>query len=376
MAGERQATDKDALLTAPPLPSSLPLLVADRPGPVPAAHPGLMPRKVGVLLINLGTPDGTDYWSLRRYLGQFLADPRVVEIPRLLWLPLLHGVILSLRPQRSAHAYKRIWNQAHNESPLKTITRAQAEAVAQRLADESGDTLVVGWAMRYGNPSMDKGLHDLVQAGCDRILLFPLYPQYSAATTATACDEAFRALMRMRRQPSLRTAPPYYDDPAYIEALAAHARKSLDALDWQPDRLILSFHGLPRQSLDLGDPYHCHCLKTARLLTERMGWPADRALTAFQSRFGRARWLEPYLEPLIRSLPGQGIRSVAVIAPGFASDCVETLEEVQMAIRDVFLQSGGTRFAYLPCLNDDPLHIKALSALIMRELSGWLTSEG
>lgn len=339
--------------------------------PLPAGHPPVRTPRVGVLLINLGTPEATDYWSMRRYLSEFLSDKRVVEVPQTLWQPILQGIILTFRPSKSGHAYAGIWNRERNESPLKTFTRAQADGLRAALAPAHGDRIIVEWGMRYGQPAVATGIDSLLAQGCDRILLFPLYPQYSATTTATACDQAFRHLMTMRRQPAIRTAPTYHDDPAYIDALAASVRRHLGGLDWQPDRIIASFHGLPKMYLDKGDPYHCYCLKTARLLREKLGLRADGLTYAFQSRFGRTEWLQPYLEPMIKALPGQGVQKIAILAPAFVSDCVETLEEVDQGIRQTFLTAGGTHFTYVPCLNDHPDHIKLLQRLVERELGGW-----
>lgn len=339
---------------------------------LPAGHPPVRVPKVGVLLINLGTPEATDYWSMRRYLSEFLSDRRVVEIPQIVWQPLLQGIILTFRPRKSGHAYAGIWNRERDESPLKTFTRAQADGLRSALEATYGDRLVVEWGMRYGHPSTAKGIDNLMEQGCERILLFPLYPQYSATTTATACDQAFRHLMTLRRQPAIRTVPTYHDDPAYIDALAAGVQRHLDGLSWTPDRIIASFHGLPKMYLEKGDPYHCYCLKTARLLRERLGVGTDRLTHAFQSRFGRTEWLQPYLEPMVRDLPAQGVKKLAILAPAFVSDCVETLEEVDQGIRETFLTAGGTDFTYIPCLNAHPDHIGLLRGIVERELSGWI----
>ena len=343
----------------------------------PAGHPSATDPKVahgrlGVLLINLGTPDGTDYRSMRRYLGEFLSDRRVVELTPWLWQPILQGIVLTTRPRASGRNYARIWNRERNESPLRTITRAQAEALAGRFAAESD--VVVDWAMRYGTPSIAERLQALADRGCRRILLAPLYPQYSAATTATACDQAFRHLMTMRWQPAVRTLPPYHDAPAYIEALAASVRDGLAALDWEPEVLLASFHGLPKENLEKGDPYHCQCQKTARLLREALGWPERRLRIVFQSRFGPKEWLQPYADETAAALGGEGVKRLAVISPGFAADCVETLEELDIGLRETFLEAGGEHFAYLPCLNDTPASIGLLEDLTRRELAGWLPS--
>ncbi|HEU4959040.1 MAG TPA: ferrochelatase [Sphingomonas sp.] len=328
----------------------------------PADHPPVAPRRIGVLLINLGTPDRPEPKAVRRYLAEFLSDRRVIEIPPALWQPILRGVVLRTRPKRSAHAYAQVWSAAG--SPLAAITAAQAAA----LNGAFGPGVIVDWAMRYGRPAIAERLAPLTAAGCDRILLAPLYPQYCAATTATANDKAFAALAAMRRQPAVRTLPPYYDDPAYIDALKASVEAGLAALDFEPQAIVASFHGMPQRTLELGDPYYCHCQKTARLLGEALG----RALTiAFQSRFGRAKWLEPATDATLAALPGKGVRRVAVVAPGFSADCLETLEELAIRGRETFLAAGGSDFAYLPCLNDGAAGIAMLRALLSRELEGW-----
>ena len=328
----------------------------------PADHPQVPPRRIGVLLINLGTPDSPEPKAVRRYLAEFLSDRRVIELPPALWQPILRGVVLPTRPKRSAHAYAQVWSEAG--SPLAAITAAQAAA----LADAFGPGVTVDWAMRYGRPAIGERLDSLTAAGCDRILLAPLYPQYCAATTATANDKAFAALATMRWQPSVRTLPPYYDDPAYIDALKASVEAGLAALDFEPQAIVASFHGMPQRTLELGDPYHCHCQKTARLLGEALG----RELTiAFQSRFGRAKWLEPATDATLAALPGKGVERVAVVAPGFAADCLETLEELAIRGREAFLAAGGTDFAYLPCLNASPVGITMLRMILSRELAGW-----
>ncbi len=329
----------------------------------PPDHPQIPRARIGVLLINLGTPDAPDPRSVRRYLAEFLSDPRVVEIPRLLWQPILRGAVLTTRPKKSAHAYAQVWRE--DGSPLAAITRAQARA----LADAFGPDVTVDYAMRYGNPAIGDRLQTLKDAGCERILLAPLYPQYSGATTATANDKAFLKLASMRWQPAIRTLPPYYDDPHYIAALATLIETEVAALDFAPETLIASFHGMPERTLRLGDPYHCHCQKTARLLGEALGRPMT---TTFQSRFGRAKWLEPATDTVLAALPAQGITRVAIAAPGFSADCLETLEELAIRGRETFLAAGGTHFAYLPCLNDTPPSIEMLRSLIARELAGWV----
>lgn len=340
--------------------------------PIPAAHPPVAQRRIGVLLLNLGTPEATDYWSMRRYLKEFLSDPRVIEVPKAVWWPVLNGIILTFRPSKSGHAYKSIWNEERNESPLKTITRAQADGIAEAMRARHGDGVVVEWAMRYGEPATGPAIQKLKAQGCDRILLFPLYPQYSATTTATANDQAFRQLMKMRWQPAVRTAPTYHDDPGYIDALAKSVKRHLGTLDYTPDVILASFHGLPKMYLDRGDPYHCFCVKTARLLREKLGLPEGKLRHSFQSRFGKAEWLKPYTDKTVEELAYQGNKKIVVIAPGFAADCVETLEEVQGEIKDAFMAAGGERFSYIPCLNDHPDHIQFLTGMIERELGGWV----
>ena len=330
---------------------------------IPAGHPAIPPRKIGVLLTNLGTPDAPDPKSVKRYLGEFLSDRRVVEIPAIAWQPILRGIILNTRPKKSAHASGLVWSD--EGSPLAAITRRQAQA----LTDAFGEGVIVDYAMRYGNPAIADRLAALKDAGCERILIAPLYPQYCAATTATANDKAFAALAGMRWQPAIRTLPPYHDDPAYIAALKASIESQLASLDFVPERIVASFHGMPKRTLELGDPYHCHCQKTARLLSEAL----NRALTiAFQSRFGPAKWLGPATDETLEALPAQGVRKVAVVAPGFSADCLETLEELAIRGRESFIAAGGTDFAYLPCLNDGAPGMAMLRTLLHRELQGWI----
>lgn len=341
------------------------------PGRPPEDHPPVRFGRVGVLLVNLGTPDATDYWSMRRYLKEFLSDRRVIETPRALWWPILNLIILTKRPKSSGEAYELIWNRELDESPLRTITRSQSDKLAGMLKIKD-ERIVVDWAMRYGNPPIAQAIERLSEAGCDRILLFPLYPQYSAATTATVNDKAFEALMGMRRQPAVRTVPAYHDDPVYIEALAASLRKGLAALDFEPETVIASFHGLPKDYFDKGDPYHCHCQKTGRLLREAMGWSDDRLLVTFQSRFGKAEWLQPYTDETVRRLAREGVKRLAVITPGFVADCVETLEEIAQQNREFFEEEGGERFAAIPCLNDSEEGMSVIETVVRRELSGWI----
>jgi ferrochelatase len=336
----------------------------------PADHPPVAHGKVGVLLLNLGTPDATDYWSMRRYLKEFLSDRRVIEEPRWKWWPILNFIILTVRPGPKGRDYDSIWNRERGEGPLKTITRAQAEKLAVALADTPG--VVVDWAMRYANPTTASRLEWLLSQGCDRILIVPLYPQYAAATTATACDQAFRALMDMRWQPAIRAAPAWHDDPVYIEALAASMRRHLAQLDFEPEKLIVTFHGMPEKYLHQGDPYYCQCQKTSRLLRKAFGWPEANWLTTFQSRFGNDVWLQPYTDETIKRLAREGVRRLALVAPGFTADCLETLEELDVENRHYFMENGGEKYAYLPALNDDPEGMAVIEHVVRRELQGWL----
>ena len=339
---------------------------------LPAGHPAARVGEVGVLIVNLGTPDATDYWSMRRYLKEFLSDRRVIETPRWLWWPILNLIILSRRPTAKGKDYDSIWNKELNEGPLKTITAAQGRKLQERLKlQPTARPVRVDWAMRYGKPSIASRLHALQEAGCDRILLTPLYPQYCAATTATVCDKAFDALKTMRWQPSLRVAPPYFDDPAYIGALAASTRASLAELDFEPEVLLASFHGIPQSYFDQGDPYYCHCAKTTRLLQKALGLAPDRLRMTFQSRFGRAAWLQPYTAETVQSLARDGIKRLAVLTPGFAADCLETLEEIGVENAEYFHEAGGEKFAALPCLNDSDEGMGVLEAVARRELAGW-----
>ncbi|MFO7307356.1 MAG: ferrochelatase [Pseudomonadota bacterium] len=348
---------------------------ASRAVRLPADHQPVAVGRIGVLLLNLGTPDATDYWSMRRYLKEFLSDRRVIETPRILWWPLLNGVILTTRPARKGRDYETIWNRERNESPLKTITRSQAEKLAQRLASLPGGEegrIVVDWAMRYGNPSIKERLEALQRAGCDRILLVPLYPQYAAATTATACDKAFEALMRMRWQPTIRVSPPYHDDPVYIGAVVDSLKAELAKLAFEPEIIIASFHGVPKDYHLKGDPYHCQCQKTVRLMREALGLPPERLLLTFQSRFGRAEWLQPYTDMTVKGLAEKGVKRLAVITPGFSADCLETLEEIAGENAEIFREHGGEHFAAIPCLNDSPEGMRVIEHIVRRELQGWI----
>ncbi len=330
---------------------------------VPANHPAIKKPKIGVLVVNLGTPEAPTTSAVRRYLKQFLSDRRVVEIPPLLWQPILRSVILNVRPRKSAANYAKVWMP--NGSPLAVYTKAQAEALQARL----GENVDVRYAMRYGEPAIHRQLAAMKADGCDRIVIAPLYPQYSGATTATVVDEAFRALSAMRWQPALRTLPAYHDDPAYIAALATSLGTELAKLDFEPDAIVASFHGMPERTLHLGDPYHCQCQKTARLLSESIG---KKLTIAFQSRFGRAKWLEPSTEETIKRLAAEGKKKIAIFAPGFSADCLETLEELAIQGEEQFVEAGGERYAYLPCLNDSAPGMDMLETLVRRELSGWL----
>ncbi len=333
-----------------------------------------LPKPIGVLLVNLGTPEAPDASSVRRYLAQFLSDPRVVEVPRFIWLPLLHVVILNTRPAKSAKGYRHIWNRETDESPLKAFTRLQAEKLGATA--ESGalgsSAVKVDYAMRYGEPALAAGIERLMAKGCERILILPLYPQYAASTTATAFDAAARILGKMRRQPTLRFAAPYFDDPAYIEALAQGLREHLKTLDFEPEVVLASFHGLPQFQIDKGDPYKAQCEATTRLLREATGMDESQLRLSFQSRFGRAKWIEPYTADTVVALAKEGVKRLAIVAPGFSADCLETIEELGVEIRDLFLEAGGEKFARVPCLNDSEAGMRLLVALTRKELAGWI----
>lgn len=333
---------------------------------LPADHPPVGSGGVGVLLVNLGTPEAPEAGAVKRYLAEFLSDPRVVEIPKLVWQPILRGIILNTRPRKSAHAYRQVWGP--DGSPLAAITKAQAEGLQARL----GDAVRVDWAMRYGAPNIPEKLEALMAAGCERILFAPLYPQYCSATTGTAVDKAGDWLREKRWQPVLRTLPPYHDDPLHIGALAADLGAQLDALAFEPEVLVLSFHGMPQRTLELGDPYHCHCRKTARLLEERIARPGLRFVTSFQSRFGRAKWLEPATDRVLAEEAAGGTRRLAIAAPGFSADCLETREELAIRGKEQFLEAGGEQFATLECLNASEPGMAMLEAMVRRELSGWI----
>jgi protoporphyrin/coproporphyrin ferrochelatase len=328
-------------------------------------------RQVGVLLVNLGTPDGTDAASVRRYLREFLNDRRVIEEDTLTWKFVLNAIILPLRPRTKGLDYQRIWNRERNESPLKTITRSQAEQLSAMLARSLAKPAVVDWAMRYGNPSIRSRLAALAAQGCTRILAVPLYPQYAAATSATVCDEVFRALMEMRWQPALRIAPPYFDEPVYIEALAASIEARVKTLPFVPDVILASFHGIPKSYSDKGDPYHRHCAETTRLLRQRLGVDDAKLIMTFQSRFGRAEWLTPYTDMTVKELAARGVKNLAVLTPGFAADCLETLDEIARENAHYFRSAGGENFVTIPCLNDSKAGMQVIETVVRRELQGW-----
>ena len=333
---------------------------------LPANHPHVAFGKTGILIVNLGTPDAPTAAALRPYLKQFLSDHRVIETSPLLWQPILRGVILNTRPRKSARAYAKIWRQDTNESPLRYYTRQQAEKLSSQFAP-----LPVYWAMRYGNPSIADTLQTMREDGCDRIVVCALYPQYSASTVASVYDEVFRCLMKMRWQPALRTVGAWHDHPDYIDQLAGHIKSHLAQLDWTADKIILSYHGLPQKYFDKGDPYHCHCLKTSRLLREAMGYAETDMLSTFQSRFGPAKWLEPYTDKTVEKLAQDGVKNIVVVTPGFLSDCVETLEEIDIMLRKDFIAAGGQQFSCLPCLNDSPAGIASISAILTETLGSW-----
>lgn len=339
----------------------------------PSSHPTVRKARVGVLLANLGTPDHYDYWSMRRYLNEFLSDKRVIDYSAWLWQPLLQLVILTKRPFTSGANYKLIWNHEAGESPLMTFTKSKTAKLADALAAHYGDEVIVDFCMRYGTPSTQSKVRAMVAAGCEKILFFPLYPHYAGATSATANDAFFRALMQEKRQPAARVVAEYFDHPAYIEALARSVEAAYAKLETKPDVLVASYHGMPKRYLMSGDPYHCHCLKTTRLLRERLGWDEAAIDTTFQSVFGPEEWLQPYTVEYVAKLAEQGKRNIAVIAPAFSADCIETLEEINGEIREAFEEAGGKTFTYIPCLNDSDDHIEALTTVIQENLSGWLS---
>ncbi|RWM12026.1 MAG: ferrochelatase [Mesorhizobium sp.] len=343
---------------------------AETAGPALAGAAPIKAGKIGIMLINLGTPDGTDFKPMWRYLREFLSDPRVIELNKAIWYPILYGLVLTMRPKMSGANYARIWNRERNESPLRTFTRSQAEKLAGALADLPN--VVVDWAMRYGNPSTESVARRLVEQGCERILSFPIYPQYSATTTATANDQLFRALMKIRNAPAIRSVPPYYDEPVYIEALARSIEQNLATLDFVPEVVIASYHGIPKPYSDKGDPYRAHCLETTRLLRARLGWDEKKLITTFQSRFGAQEWLQPYTDVTVEKLAKEGVKSIAIVNPGFSVDCIETLDEIGREAAETFHHAGGRNFAHIPCLNDSAEGMAVIEALVRRELSGWV----
>lgn len=345
--------------------------MTDRLKYAPEGHVPQPRAKVGVLVANLGTPDDTSYWSMRRYLSEFLSDKRVVDYPAWKWQPILQLIILSIRPTKSGRAYDSIWNKEANESPLLTITKAQTLKLKALFHERYGDDVVVDFCMRYGNPSTQSKIKALKEQGCEKIVFFPLYPQYAAPTTATANDAAFRALMKLNWQPSIRTVPAYFEDPAYIEALATSVREAYSGEN-PPQKLVVSYHGVPERYRDEGDPYYCHCMKSTRLLREALGWEEDTIVTTFQSQFGREKWVGPATVEQVAELARSGIDNIAVIAPAFAADCIETLEEINEEIGDAFKEAGGKHFTYIPCLNDRDDHMQALLGIIENEAKGWL----
>jgi ferrochelatase len=327
--------------------------------------------RIGVLLVNLGTPDSTGYWAVRRYLKEFLSDRRVIEENRLKWWLVLNLIILTVRPGRKGRDYDKIWNKERDESPLKTITRSQSDKLDEMM-DKLDKRIRVDWAMRYGNPSIASRLEALVAQNCERILVVPLYPQYAAPTTATVCDEVFRALTRMRFQPTIRIAAPYFAEPAYIDALAASINAALAKLAFKPDVIVASYHGMPEDYVAKGDPYQQQCTETTMLLRKKLKLDDERLIMTFQSRFGTAEWIKPYTDATVKSLAERGVKNLAVVTPGFSADCLETLEEIAMENADIFRQAGGENFATVPCLNDTPGGMAVIRDVVARELKGWI----
>lgn len=328
------------------------------------------PPKVGVLLVNLGTPDGTDYKPMRRYLAEFLKDKRVIEWPRAIWLPILYGIVLMTRPKKSGALYARIWNREKNESPLRTFTRSQSEKLAEALKDH--DNVIVDWAMRYGQPSIESVTDKLLAQGCERIVMFPLYPQYSATTTATVNDKFFEALMKKRFMPAVRVVPSYQTEPVYIEALARSIEKHVASLDFEPEVILASYHGIPQSYAKKGDPYPEQCYETSRLLQARLGYDDKKYRSTFQSRFGPEEWLQPYTDETVAELAKQGVKSMAVFNPGFVVDCLETVDEIGNEAAEEFHENGGVNFSHIPCLNDTEDGMKVIETLVRRELQGWV----
>ncbi|PPB82628.1 ferrochelatase [Albidovulum inexpectatum] len=353
----------------------------DKPGEgrlkhAPADHPPVARPKIGILVANLGTPDHYSYWPMRRYLSEFLSDRRVIDYPAWKWQPILQLFVLTKRPFSSGANYKSIWNHELNESPLMTITKAQVAKLRAEVSRRHGDGIMVDYCMRYGNPSTESVVRRMVEAGCEKIVFFPLYPQYAGPTSATANDQFFRALMKETRQPAVRVVPEYFEHPLYIEALAQSVERAYAGLEHRPDVLVASYHGMPKRYLMQGDPYHCQCQKTSRLLRERLGWAEDSIHTTFQSVFGPEEWLRPYTVEHVQELARAGKKRIAVISPAFSADCIETLEEIQGEIREAFEHAGGEEFTYIPCLNDDDAHIAALMAVLEQNLAGWVATNG
>ena len=336
---------------------------------IPIDHPKIPDSKVGILIINLGTPEATDYFSMRKYLNQFLSDKRVIELPSILWQPILKTFILTFRPKKSGDLYKRIWNEKLNESPLKTNTRMQAKKIDKLINNKKN--YVVDWAMRYGYPNIEQKINNLISKGCNKILIFPLYPQYSATTTASVMDNVFEVLKKKRWQPTVRVVPPYFDEKIYIDSLYKSIINHLKKIKWKPDALVCSFHGLPKKYFLKGDPYHCHCAKTKRLLKEKLNGKINNVELSFQSRFGPQEWLKPYMNEKFKELISNDQKKILIIAPGFASDCLETLEEIKIQGKSDFINMGGKEFSYVPCLNYSDFSISMLSKLVIQEVSGW-----
>ena len=336
---------------------------------LPQKHPPVSTGKVGVLLVNLGTPDATDFWSIRRYLKEFLSDKRVIEVNRVLWTMILNLFILTFRPSKTAKAYKKVWMKEEDKSPLLYFTEKQAEKLSEEIGDEK---VIVDYAMRYGNPSIKSKIAHLKEKGCNRLLIVPLYPHYAAATTATVCDEVFRVLMKMRWQPTVRVTHPYADHPLFIDALEKSVKEHMKTVEWKPDLYLVSYHGIPKKYFDKGDPYHCLCHKNTRLLKEKMKLSDDQIITTFQSRFGPEEWLQPYTDETIESLPEKGVKNLVVLCPGFASDCIETLEEIGIEAKQEFIEAGGENFSLVPCLNDSQPSIEFLRDYVHENLLGWV----
>ena len=338
---------------------------------IPEDHPKILKQKIGVIIGNLGTPDATDYWSMRRYLKEFLSDRRVIDYSPWVWKPILNLILLR-RPFSSGEAYKEIWNIEENESPLLTITKAQAHKLRDKFKKEYGDSVLVDFCMRYGNPSTESTLKRMVSKGCTKIVFFPLYPQYAAPTTATANDQMFKSLMKLNWQPSIRIVPPYFDNNDFIKAISTSIKTAYKKSKFKPQHLVLSYHGVPERYLMNGDPYHCQCQKTTRLIREKLNWKESELTTAFQSKFGPEKWVGPATVDLVADLAKSGKESIAIIAPSFASDCVETLEEICGEISESFIEAGGKDFLYIPCLNHDKAHIDMFFKIIKKELLGWI----